>query len=149
MGEYKYWAKYLGKKVEKGSTAITGISTKDMFSVTGGRILVTALIGEVATVDLQAQANALTINVDPTVGLTGALGTGIETNGALIGTTFSVTGNPADAIIKNTGAAITCKSPVIVPAGGIFYATAASSTGEMKWTIWYVPLDPAAYVTVT
>jgi len=150
MGEFKYWSKLnLGKKVAKGSTAIAGISTKPMFTITGGRVLVTALHGEVATTDIQAQANNLTINVDPTVGAIGALGTLIETSGALIGTTFSITGNPADAIIKNTGGAIVCKSPVIIPAGVITYATVADNTGEMKWTIWYIPLDRAAYVTVT
>jgi hypothetical protein len=149
MSEFKYWVKFLGKRVDKGSTAIAAISTKPMFTITGGRVLVTALVGEVATTDLQAQANALTIDVDPTVGLPGALATGIETNGALIGTTFSITGNPADAAIKNTGVAIGCVSPVIIPAGVITYATAADSTGEMKWSIWYIPIDPAAYVTVT
>jgi hypothetical protein len=149
MGEYKYWAKYLGKKVEKGSTAIAGISTKPMFTITGGRILLTALHGEVITTNLQGQANALTIDVDPTVGAIGALATGIETNAAAIGTTFSITGNPADAAIKNTGGAIVCKAPVVIPAGTITYATAADSTGAMKWTIWYAPIDRAAYVTVT
>jgi len=150
MGEFKYWSKLrLGKKVEKDSTAIALASTKPMFTVTGGRIAITALHGEVATTNIQAQANDLTIGVDPTVGAAGALGTLIETNGAVIGTTFSITGNPADAIIKNTGVAVTCKRPCIVPAGAIQYTTAADNTGEMKWTIWYWPVDRGAYVTVT
>lgn len=150
MGEFKYWSKLnLGKKVEMGSTAIAGATTKGMFTITGGRVLVTALHGEVATTAIQAQGNLLTIDVDPTVGAIGALATGIETNAAAIGTTFSITGNPADAAIKNTGGAIVCKSPVIIPAGVITLATAADNTGEMKWTCWYVPIDRAAYVTVT
>ena len=136
----------LGRKVEKASAAITGISTKTIFTIVGGRVNITALVGEVATTNLQGQANAMTIDVDPTVGAAGALGTSIETNGAVIGTTFSITGNPADAIIKNTGVATGCKQPCILPAGIITYATAASSTGEMKWTIWYKPVDVGAYI---
>jgi hypothetical protein len=147
MGELKYWAKLnLGKKVEKASAAIAGITTKTIFTVVGGRVCITALVGEVATTNIQAQANALTIGVDPTVGAAGALATGIEMNGALIGTTISITGNPADAAIKNTGVARGCSAPTVVPAGIITYATAADSTGEMKWVLWYYPIDDNAYV---
>ena len=147
MIDSKMWEKLdLGRKVEKASAAISGISTKTIFTVVGGRVNITALVGEVATTNLQGQANALTVGVDPTIGAAGALATGIETNGAVIGTTFSITGNPAEAAIKNTGVARGCSAPTIVPAGIITIATAADSTGEMKWTLWYKPVDANAYV---
>jgi hypothetical protein len=50
---------------------------------------------------------------------------------------------------KNTGVALTCTQPVIVPAGAITLTTSGDNTGQMKWTIWYYPVDPDAVVTVT
>ena len=150
MSNRNYWDDlFLGKKVEKGSTLVVGATTKDMFTVTGGRVCITALHSEVATADIGVNASALSINVDPTVGAIGVLATGIESASAVVGTTFSITGNPADAVIKNTGVAIGCVQPCIVPAGAITYATAGTNTGSMKWAIWYYPVDDNAYVTVT
>jgi len=150
MGELQNWAKHhQGIKIEKGSTVISGATTKNMFTVTGGRVCVTALVGEVITTAIGANASNLTINVDPTVGAIGALGTAIAMANAAIGMTFSITGNPADAIIKNTGVSLTCTSPCVIPAGVITLATSGDNTGAMKWTIWYYPVDDDAYVTVT
>lgn len=146
----KYLAKHLlGTKIEKGATLIAGADTKDMFTVTNGRICVTALVGEVITADIGANASNLTVNADPTVGLTGVIGAAIAMASAVVGTTFSITGNPGDAIVKNTGVALTCTSPCIVPAGTITLATSGTNTGSMKWTIWYYPVDPDGYMTVT
>lgn len=149
MSNRNYWNNlFLAKKVEKAATAIAGASTKDMFTIASGRIVLLALVAEVTT-NIEAQANNLTVQVNPTVGAAGALGTAIETNAAQIGTTFSITGNPADAITKNTGVAIGCVQPCIIPAGVITLTTAADNTGAMKWTAWYYPLDDDAVVTET
>src|SRR3546814_19477954 len=53
-----------GQRVTSGVTAITGISTKPLFTVTGGRVIITSLIGEVTTV-IQAQTNAAKIVFGP------------------------------------------------------------------------------------
>jgi hypothetical protein len=148
--QLKYMAKHLlGTKIEKSAALIAGVSTKDMFTVTGGRVCVTALVGEVITADIGANASNLTVNSDPTVGLTGVIGAAVAMASAVVGTTFSLTGNPGDAIVKNTGVALTCTSPVIIPVGAITLATSGTNTGSMKWTIWYYPVDPDGYVTVT
>ena len=40
-----------------------------------------------------------------------------------------------------------CAQPVVVPAGTIDLNCAASNTGAVKWSLWYIPLDAGATVT--
>ena len=148
-GYKKFKTHILGHKVEKSSIIIAGATTKPMFTVSSGRVCITALVGEVATTAIGANASNLSVNSDPTVGLTGVLGAAVAMASAAVGTTFSITGNPGAAMIKNTGVALTCTQPCIVPAGAITLTTSGDNTGQMKWTLWYWPVDPDASVTVT
>lgn len=47
----------------------------------------------------------------------------------------------------NAGATVLPRNPVVVPAGTIDLDCAASNTGSVKWSLFYWPLDPGAYVT--
>jgi len=136
----------LGRHVAKAAVAITGISTKSLFTVSGGRVLVLALYGEV-TVGLQAQANAAKFISTPTTGTAVDLCTATETNGKEIGALLGITGLDSDALdVNNAGHVPGMERGVIVPIGTIGFNTAASSTGSIKFDLWYVPLDTGATV---
>jgi len=141
----------LGIRVDKAAIAIAGISTKDIFTVVGGRVLVRALIGEV-TVAIQAQANAAKFRSTPTVGAVADMCATGETNNMAVGGMISLPGTSiatAAHVTSTTavGAVPACNTAgIIVPAGTIGFNTAADNTGSMKFTLWYVPLDDGAYV---
>jgi hypothetical protein len=141
----------LGIRVDKASIAIAGISTKPLFNVEGGRVLVRALIGEV-TVAIQDQANAAKFRATPDVGAVADMcGAGATQNMALGGLVSCpcTLANTAMNVTTTTG--VGCvpgpqNGGVVVAAGQIGFNTAADNTGEMKFSLWYVPLDAGAYV---
>jgi hypothetical protein len=69
--------------------------------------------------------------------------TALEAGGLLV-----VNGVAATALTQaNAGAIIAETVPVVVAAGAIHLDCAASNTGSVKWSIWYVPFDDGAYIT--
>jgi hypothetical protein len=142
----------LGIRVDKAALAIAGITTKPLFTVTGGRILVRALVGEV-TVAIQDQANAMKFVSTPTVGAVADMCAAGATQNMAIGGLISLPGTTIATAAHVTtttavGAVPACNTAgIIVAAGVIGVATAADNTGSMKFSLWYVPLDDGAYVT--
>lgn len=138
-----------GARVSKAATAITAISTKPLFTVAGGRVVITSLIGEVTTA-IQAQANAAKIVFNPDA--TGAdtdLTATEDINADAVGTLYGVSGDFSDALLVGLLAleAPAFGGPFILSEGSIGLNTAASSTGAVAWTLTYVPLDDGAAVT--
>lgn len=135
-----------GIRVEKTALAITGVSTKPLFLVTGGPILITAFFGVVTTA-FQAQANAAKIVATPTVGTVNDLSATVETNGLILGGLIGLTGLAADAMVISTGGGVSnLRNPLVVNTGTIGLNTAASSTGAARWVLTYVPMDNGAAV---
>jgi hypothetical protein len=122
-----------GTLVTTAAAAFPQTATATLFTVTGGNIIVTCLLGEVTTVivDGIATTTALTsaevgtlVTVQPSSGLGGAL----------------VVGSLA-------GSAVFPGDPFVVSAGTITWTTGASHTGAMKWYLTYIPLDDGASVS--
>ena len=134
-----------GIMVEKSAVLITAISTKSLFNVVGGRVIVKTLLGEVTT-DFQAQANACKFNHTPTGGNAVDLSAGVECNGDVAGTLYGITGLPATAMSVTIGTAVNSAYDIVLKPGVIGFNTAASSTGAIKATVVYVPLDDGAYI---
>jgi len=141
----------LGIRVDKPSLLIGGISTKALFNVKVGRVLVRALIGEV-TVAIQDQANAAKFRATPTVGSVADMcGAGATQNMALGGLVSCPCTAANTAMIVTTTTGVGCvpgpqNGGVVVAVGTIGFNTAADNTGEMKFSVWYVPLDDGAYI---
>lgn len=139
-------ASALGQSVTKTALAITAISTKPVFTVAGGKVLITSLCAEVTTA-FQAQANAAKFVATPTVGTVNDLCATVETNGLVLGSLIGVTGLAGDAMVVSTGGGVSnLRNGIVVKAGVIGYSTAASSTGAATFTLTYVPLDDGATV---
>ncbi|MDX3759342.1 hypothetical protein [Streptomyces sp. AK02-04a] len=139
-----------GLAVSRATATLPASATGNIFVVSGGRILVRGLIGEVTTA-VQNQACTLAIGTAPTVGTgsTSALGTATSIIAAPIGT--HATANPGGATVVDlstqAGALISVGALFVVPVGNITITTSATNTGSVKWDLLYVPLDNGAQVT--
>lgn len=136
----------LGRKVTTGPKTLPASTTGALFTVSGGRVLITSITGVVTTA-VQAQANAIKLVATPTVGTVNDLSGTVESNGAIVGSLFGATGLAADALVKSTGGGVSnLRNPVVVAAGAIGLNAAATNTGAVDWTVTYIPLDDGATV---
>jgi hypothetical protein len=116
-----------------------------LFTVTG-KIKLLDIIGEVTTV-LGSTANALKLVANPTVGNDVDMCATVEGNAAAVGSIFTITGTLANAMVKTvSGCGVAQASPLIVTAGTIDLNAAGSTTGSIKWTVRYEPIDQGAMV---
>ncbi|HEY6276020.1 MAG TPA: hypothetical protein VIX86_06780 [Streptosporangiaceae bacterium] len=143
-----------GTQVIKAAQAFPQTQTLTLYTVTGGLILVTALIGQVTTATTTDPGLTLGCGT-PTVG--GTLDTdGIATTTALtsaeVGTLVTVaasSGLPGALVVGTLAgsAAFLAGAPFVVNSGTITWTTSASHAGQMKWWLSYVPIDIGASVS--
>ena len=137
----------LGYHAVKTAATVPAGTTQNIFTVTGGRVAVRLLIGEVTTI-VQAQANNLKVTSAPTVGTAVDLASNLDINGKEAGTLFITELDGTALVGANAGAALSGvgQTLCIVPVGSIRIETSATNTGATKWDIWYFPLDVGASI---
>jgi hypothetical protein len=145
----------LGVQVNKAAAILPATTVQTLFTISGGRILVTALIGEVTTV-FDGTANSLSVEADPTVGAAADLAAATVCTSDIAGTLYTVNGIQAALLgtQKEGGTEVPTHATAhvgvggtgfVVPAGVIqLRTTATDTTGATKWTLMYVPLDTGA-----
>lgn len=140
-------AVHLGFRVDKTSATLPATTTQNIFTVTGGRVLVTKLFGEVTTV-VQAQVCNLKVTSAPTTGTAVDLAANLDINAKEAGTLFLVEGDGTALVGANAGAALSGvgDNGMVIPIGSIRIETSATNTGATKWTLYYIPLDDGATV---
>ncbi|MCI0687231.1 MAG: hypothetical protein L0Y54_08350 [Sporichthyaceae bacterium] len=133
-----------GRRVQKATGTLTA-ATVGLFTVSGGKVLLTSIIGEV-TVTITV-ANAYKLQHNPTVGTVTDLvaATDIGTTDTPAGNLLGFTGVKADSIIHGPGSAPTLAKPIVLTAGSIEHVSAGTD-GEITWVLTYVPLDDGASV---
>jgi hypothetical protein len=144
----------LGIKVDRATATLPQTATGSIFTVTGGRVVLAAILGEVTTV-LGATTTSANLVHTPTVGTVGDLCAATVVTSDSVGTLYSITGVPADLMSAekvggtvvpvdyNTGMPT---RQLILPVGAIGLKTTAGNTGSVKWSVVYVPLDNGATV---
>ena len=135
----------LGSRVEK-STGTLAATTISLFTVAGGKVLVTSIVGEVTTAI--TVANSYKLQHNPTVGTTKDLcaATDIGTTDTPLGNLLGFQGLTGDSIVTGPGAVPTIKQPIVLTAG-VIESVSAGTDGVINWVITYVPLDNGASVT--
>jgi hypothetical protein len=132
-------------RVTRGTDGLPATTTETIFTISGGRILLKALIGEVTTA-IQAQACNLSVNIDSTAGAADVLASTLDIQSDAVGTFYSVEGD-GTALLVAEGNGTTCLGNGTILADGIVtITTSATNTGSVKWDLYYLPLDPTAYV---
>jgi hypothetical protein len=154
-------AAYYGVLVTGGAKTLPASGTGHLFTVAGGRVMITSVTGVVSTV-IQAQACTISIGNTPSGG-SGA-NTSIATasssvSGVAVGATFGVPpySSGAAALVftaasgvlpaADLGVSVDDGGLYLVPAGTIDWTTSATNTGAITWTVGYVPYDSGATVT--
>jgi hypothetical protein len=135
-----------GTKVDRATATLPQTAAGSLFTVSGGRILLTSIVGQVTTV-IQTQANNTKLQSVPTTGTTVDLCAVLDISAKEVGCLFGITGLFTDAMLgSNAGATVVPRNPIVVPVGAIKLNCAASNTGSVKWSMTYVPLDNGASV---
>ena len=133
-----------GVTVERAAQTVPATGNTTIFNVTGGRVILTYLIGEVTTV-MSATATNLKISA---VGTVSTVSTDLCSNTAVtslaVGNQFSPSAIGSAATV---GSAVVQNNETVIPVGIIRITTDATNTGAMRWTLLYVPLDDGAVVT--
>lgn len=116
-----------------------------LFNVIGGRVAITQIIGEV-TEEIEAQANDTKLTATPTDGTATDLCAALDIDADPVGTLYSITGTPANAMVASTGVITPQAKHLIVNEGTIDLYCVADNSGKIKWSIYYIPMDDGAYV---
>ncbi len=142
-----------GFQVNKSAQALPQTATATLFTVAGGRVVVTSLAGTVSTV-FGAGAVTLALGTAPTVGTASTVGIAAATASMAnreVGTHFWLPPIAGGVLLSgaNAGAAaqLLGGSAYVVSAGTITWTTGASTTGAVSWALTYIPLDTGASVS--
>lgn len=133
-----------GAPVAKATGTIT-VATLPLYTIAGGRVMVTSLYGLVTT-DITVAGTTL-LRSNPTTGVTGNLctATDLGTTDTLAGAMLSITGVVGDSIGNNIGWSTGFKQGyLIIATGQIEMVTATGADGAITWYVTWVPLDDGA-----
>jgi hypothetical protein len=140
----------LGTRVTRAAALQPQTGQAAIFTVAGGKVLVTGLIGEVV-VATPSTTNTLKITGNPTSGTdvdwTSATSTASLEAGSMIHLGLTAGGA---LIVKAAGGGgtIDAYNGRVAQVGTIDLVTSGSAaTGTIKWTLFYVPIDDNAVVT--
>lgn len=138
----------LGFRVDRALATLPATAQTPYFTVSGGKVLVTGMLGVVTTA-VQAQATTIQLIATPTTGtavnISNATG---DLNGKEIGSTIALaTTLGGTLVVGNNGANVfPIGNYFVVSAGTIDFKTGATSTGATRWVLSYIPLDAGAKV---
>jgi hypothetical protein len=136
-----------GVRVDKGATTNPQTTAVDLFTIAGGRVAMTGIVGEVTTI-MGAVNNNTSLESNPTTGTTSAICAVLDTVNDEVGTLYGISGVVGDALVGDDAGGVRMQQcPVVLPAGTLALRCAANNTGATKWAMWYMPLDDGAYVT--
>lgn len=138
----------LGVRVERATDTLPQSTDEAIFTVTGGRVLVTSLYGEVTTVIGAGTTPELKVKFNPTA--TGAdtdLSAATNIASDAVGTIYQATGDYSTVLSQGL---LTCEgalvTPFLVSEGDIEIDMDESVTGAIQWTLTYIPYDDGASV---
>lgn len=144
-----------GLIVTGGPKTLPATGSGDIFTVTGGRVLVTSLVGQVSTA-IQNQACTLSVGYNPasspeTTALCTATSIANLAVGVMVALPAAITSALVVAanagVLAAPGKTISSSGIAVVAAGTIDVTTSATNTGAIIWTVTYIPYDTGASVT--
>ena len=138
----------LGAKLDRPTANIPQNGQYALFNITGGKVLMTLIVGEV-TVDIGSTVS-LKLIATPTVGTATDLCAAVDMASCVKGDLLGITGTPGDNMLVANKSAIQAMltGGVILTPGVLDLDTTASTTGKVTWLITYIPLDDGAEMTV-
>jgi hypothetical protein len=133
-----------GQSVNRAAATLPATGSQTLYNITGGRILLLGLVGEVTTVTGATATNAKLTAVSTV----GSIATDLCANTAV---TSLAAGNlfapSAIGSAAQVGSVVSQGNEGYVQPGIIRLTTDATNTGAMRWQLLYIPVDPGAVVT--
>ena len=134
------------RRVSRATAALPQTTAETLVTITGGRVILANIIGEVTTV-IQTQADNTKLVFNPTeAGASTDICAVLNITAKAVGTLFSITGTVATALQSGLWLTTTMATPLILSEGTIDLDCAASNTGSVQWDVYYHPLDEGATV---
>lgn len=140
-----------GVLVTRATAALPQTATGNIYTITGGRIMIVSLTGLVTTAT-GATITTLSVGLAPTSGTSSnvSLASATAVTSREAGTMVSIGSTPGSALVVGTNASTplqcTGHAAWAVQTGSITITTSASDTGSVQWDLIYIPLDNAAQV---
>jgi len=131
---------HLGFHAERRTRDLPQSADETLFRISGGKVLVTAIIGEVTTI-IETQANNTKLKLNPTTGSDVDLCAVLDITADAVKTLYVCTGTLANALVSSIGVALLQATPWVLDVGDIELDCAASNTGQVKWDIFFNPID--------
>ena len=136
----------LGLTLDRVTSTLPATTYGALFNITGGRVVMTSIIGEVTTA-IQGQTTNLKITSTPTTGTAVDVTANLDTDADVEGSLYGI-GVYLSATIGGAGAAAFASTPIVLPIGSVGITTGATSSGSIQWSVTYVPLDDEAFMEV-
>ena len=136
-----------GIKVERATADLPQTAASAIFTVSGGRVCITEILGQVTTA-IQNQANNTKLVANPDTGTSADMCAVLSTANKEAGTLLGITGTVSDAMFGASAGLVPEQAKgIVINSGTIDLDCAASNTGKVKWTVFYYPIDDGASVT--
>lgn len=138
-----------GFRAQKASATLPATGNQTIFTIAGGRCLVSLLLGQV-TVACDATATNLKVTSVPTTGSAVDVAANLAVTSFEAGALLVVEGDGTALVgaAGGSGAAnAAVQIPWVVPIGVLRITTSAINAGATKWDIWYHPLDDGAAIS--
>lgn len=131
--------------VSRATATLPATARQSIFTVVG-HVKVIELVGTVTTV-IQAQITNFKFSTTPTGLASVDVCANVDINAAAVGSMISITGTFATAgVLTAAQTHVAQASPFVTGSGVIEVVTGATSTGSVKYSLIYVPLEEGAYV---
>jgi hypothetical protein len=141
-----------GILVTRTAALLPQTATGNIYTVTGGRIMVVALTGLVV-VATPATVNTTAIGITPASGtaVNNSMAAAVSTASLEAGTMLSIGSTPGSNLVVGTNAGkpvqTTGHAAWAIQTGSITVTTTGSAaTGTIQWDLIYIPLDNGAQV---
>lgn len=136
-----------GLLVTRPASNLPQTGTTNIYTVTGGRILLTGLVGLVTTV-FGATVTNLKVRSIPTTGTAGDIAANVLVTNKEVGTLLALNTTVGGALVSTSsyGAIGMAATPLIIPVGSLAMVTDASNTGQIQWDLTWIPFDDGASV---
>jgi len=143
------WWEKIGALGEKAERATALPATGSLFTISGGRVLMTSIVGEL-TVACDANATASKLQANPTTGTTRDLCTAVNIASYAKGDLIGITGIAANALLPpaSAGSIEGMTTPCLLQEGTLDLNVAAPGQvdGRVQWTMRYIAIDQGAHV---
>lgn len=135
----------LGTRVQSGPKTVPQNGLGALFTVSGGKVAILGIVGEVTTV-IGGTTPSAKLVANPTVGTDTDIVTAVAITSDPVGNLYGVaTVGGALAVLES--AAPLNQTPFVVKPGTLdLHVSAADATGAIAWTVFYLPVDDGASV---